>query len=1145
MRLIETSTLRLVSKYDGAVPPYAILSHTWGTDEEEVNLQEWQSLPGGIHGSRLDRQLTKRHPVAKKKGFAKIRDAARLAELEGYQYLWVDTCCIDKTSSAELSEAINSMFRWYRNAAVCYALLSDVDYELPPDAARSPGDSEKTIPYGYAPPALMKAIMSSRWFKRGWTLQELIAPKDVFFYSKQWFPLGSKRRGTRDMVNPEVISDITEIDLHVLQSLVELEDVSVASRMRWAANRDTTRVEDKAYCLMGIFGVNMPLLYGEGDRAFIRLQEEILKSTDDQSIFAWKCPMGHPLQFQLSGLLASSPSFFAATGLHPRMLQPLPRDPSRVSAPSSMTNAGLHVRLLLKTIDPVGGLDKKIDETSREVYGVLGCAPYIMDGVSYRPAISLTSLGGDQYARAYPDRMLGLDDRSLANMQPGEGFQYIYVKQLSAPRLPEITLGPFTFKPRPPPFSETPVKILAAYPPDAWDESALTLRPTVTLSNTVLGAFRYSLASLDGRLGDAVDVLVGLRPGIQGPRMVWCAQQKAFAGHDLEDAAIDFNGVTITHTVGAIPEDYHLLFNVIAKVETMRMPTRSTVHLSLSEYREGSREVFFGSGHSKPLRDFELESDRNKIIFTPMGPSLQDAQPVVIDESWDTGLGFGLVEKSQARLWTGIRVMAKEQPKAEGKPGDPNVLSQDYWSLRHLVASLPQPVEIRLEDDPQSGDGGDYGMHVQRYFSLLLTQACARNDMDSATELLRSPLSNATVEVQTCLQTLQVGRPSWHSAFRKFRPIHWAVLLGHRDILRLLLAHGADVLSTTGTRVSAIHLAVIMGRIELLQDLLAAVPENWEKTKPDWFETTGAMEPLAHLVASYITSHAVAGLLESFMRTAKGSDSREAAVLCTNALYNTLHETPLHRAAANGNLAAAKAILALAQMARTDVDAKDYRGRTPFWHAAASGAHDIAELLLHHGADRTVRDDKGWTPFHAGCRGGHARIVQLLLDHDDDGAGLRSLTSEGSPFITVFHLALFSGDADTLRILLTCGLVKDPNQGFPWFSLSFTPLHVAVSNGWLGCVQVLCEAGCAITEVQTYGGFVDGLIVEPQGLRPVPIRVPSGTRHTKISLRELAGFYDHRAIVDYMTERGIGGPPPERSSRKSERLEEFRGVPEQ
>ncbi|KAH8596197.1 heterokaryon incompatibility protein-domain-containing protein [Bisporella sp. PMI_857] len=258
MRLLNSATLKLEEFFDDHTPKYAILSHRWLNDE--VSLQDMQD------GTAI-----------KKAGHAKLKLCCDQAAMDGLQYAWVDTCCIDKTSSAELTEAINSMYRWYQNATVCYAYLSDVQ------TSEVSGDA---------------SFGKSAWFTRGWTLQELIAPASVEFYNFTWQKLGTKES------LKDVISEITNIDVAMLEG-VDPEAFSVAKRMSWASKRTTTRPEDRAYSLLGLFEVNMPLLYGEGERAFIRLQEEIMKHSDDQSLFAWKSTSNG-----YRGLLAKSPTDF-------------------------------------------------------------------------------------------------------------------------------------------------------------------------------------------------------------------------------------------------------------------------------------------------------------------------------------------------------------------------------------------------------------------------------------------------------------------------------------------------------------------------------------------------------------------------------------------------------------------------------------------------------------------------------------------------------------------------------------------------------------------------------------------------------------------------------------------------------------------
>ncbi|KAK4452740.1 hypothetical protein QBC34DRAFT_492244 [Podospora aff. communis PSN243] len=243
MWLINTTTRDLEFVQNPKKGSYAILSHTWGPTE--VSFQQYPRRPTPASPDQH--------------GLAKINKTCELARARNLAYAWVDTCCIDKSSSAELSEAINSMFQWYSDAAVCFAFLSDLE----PDV-----DFDQGFP-------------RCNWLRRGWTLQELIAPRFVEFYDQEWNMRTTKSGSTR------AISAASGVDLEVLQNSEHLPRITVARRMSWASTRKTTRIEDQAYCLMGIFGIHMPMIYGEGKKAFIRLQEEITKQSCDLSLFAW------------------------------------------------------------------------------------------------------------------------------------------------------------------------------------------------------------------------------------------------------------------------------------------------------------------------------------------------------------------------------------------------------------------------------------------------------------------------------------------------------------------------------------------------------------------------------------------------------------------------------------------------------------------------------------------------------------------------------------------------------------------------------------------------------------------------------------------------------------------------------------------
>ncbi|TGO66537.1 hypothetical protein BOTNAR_0059g00190 [Botryotinia narcissicola] len=242
MRLLECNSegqFVLVRNIDGNdVPKYAILSHTWGADTDELTFQDLMNGTG-----------------QGKSGYRKLQFCGEQAKRDGLQYFWVDTCCIDKASSAELQEAINSMFRWYQNATKCYVYLSDVSTNI----------------YEQTSSSWQPTFRKSRWFTRGWTLQELIAPRSVDFFCLDGMLLGDK------ISLQHLINEITGIDTSALHGQ-NLSDFSIDERMSWAKNRETKREEDMAYCLLGIFDVHMPLIYGErSESAFRRLTEEIEK----------------------------------------------------------------------------------------------------------------------------------------------------------------------------------------------------------------------------------------------------------------------------------------------------------------------------------------------------------------------------------------------------------------------------------------------------------------------------------------------------------------------------------------------------------------------------------------------------------------------------------------------------------------------------------------------------------------------------------------------------------------------------------------------------------------------------------------------------------------------------------------------------
>jgi hypothetical protein len=428
-----------------AIPPYAILSHTWGEADEEVKLQD-VGTPG----------------VAQKAGYAKIKGCCRQAQVDGLAYAWVDTCCIDKSSSAELSEAINSMFRWYANAKFCYAYLVDVP---------TSSDSNDLVSFS-----------SSRWFTRGWTLQELIAPENVVFYTKEWKKLGTKSELS------VTISAVTGVQNEILLGNKSLMRVSIADRMSWASQRVTTRPEDIAYCLLGIFDINMPLLYGEDEKAFIRLQEEIIKVSDDHSIFAWKFIHFHLFDnSSKSSLLASSPNAFRNIG------SIVPYEASG-KTPFAMSNIGLQIELpILRYGDIFSGY-----------LAVLNCRSA---GEESPLAIHLRPVPGDEVRYV---RLNSKDPVTLPLWKVAKAVRRTIYIEIRKPQTPlRLLLPPQRIVFRTLPAEET-FRLIDFYPRDSWREND---RAFVFHTRTFIR--RFGLLFKD-QSGDCIAVIGGAANGWVG-----------------------------------------------------------------------------------------------------------------------------------------------------------------------------------------------------------------------------------------------------------------------------------------------------------------------------------------------------------------------------------------------------------------------------------------------------------------------------------------------------------------------------------------------------------------------------------------------------------------------------------------------------
>lgn len=455
MRLLSTSStqqaseLQLVEFNPSEIPPYAILSHTWGRGEVLYN--------DVINGTAPQREA-----------FQKVHDACLQARADGYDYIWIDTCCINKVSSAELSEAINSMFAWYRDSNICYAFLNDL----------ADDDHE--------------SFAECRWWTRGWTLQELIAPGNVIFFDRNWTKVGDKSTLGKQ------IAKITRISEDILTGKRSMGTASIANRMGWAARRTTTRPEDMAYCLMGIFSVNMPLLYGEGMRAFIRLQEEIMKYSTDQTLFAW-VDKDAPDDKEY-GLLAPSPQCFETTHLA------ISYDPQGKAAPYTMTNEGISIQMLLRKAEQIVH-----NNAHYQMYnGLLSCPPpSFVDATFLCVYLVKNGTSEDGYARIRASRLGEVPILITTDLTASESVldktadiisqrRQIYVRPRPESQRPEIdSLYPWHFI------------NLAGRPPDSQYELLAMYRMTNVGTQRIQYLFRWDSDSIVVRRGpDKVSLMV-------------------------------------------------------------------------------------------------------------------------------------------------------------------------------------------------------------------------------------------------------------------------------------------------------------------------------------------------------------------------------------------------------------------------------------------------------------------------------------------------------------------------------------------------------------------------------------------------------------------------------------------------------------
>ncbi|KFA66722.1 hypothetical protein S40285_09574 [Stachybotrys chlorohalonatus IBT 40285] len=832
MYLLNTSLLKLVEFTEADTPEYAILSHTWG--EEEVSFQDIQYV-SQVWCTLLSQTAS---AIKSKSGYTKIKRSAELARSEGHEFIWVDTCCIDNRSSAELSEAINSMYRWYSRAVVCYVYLDDVRFQ----------------PHGFNNGEFYTLCQPSRWFTRGWTLQELIAPKNVVFYTADWKRMGNKNhRPVR-----RALATITEINELVLEGVVSPLSMSVAARMKWASRRQTTRAEDIAYSLMGIFGVNMPLLYGEGTKAFVRLQEEILKGSNDHTIFAWKMPKAEGLDTPLSGLLADSPAAFADIEDY----RPLPPITSRGSMTWTITNHGLRIPLFLRAV--VQDNESKADD---EFDAILECASRRGNDWFESPSIRVRRLYGDQFARVDPQTVRTIQTPSYEDGSQASSYKVIFIKQKPVYTVPNFMVSyeniHWRKTSRP-----TSVYLESVWPERYWDSRAATLQSIPPDNGCIVGLFRFSCSPL------VVDYAIGLQRNQGGSWGCWSLQRRSH--NDTVQEAVASANEFLIHEAYQMRGEASLYQHGSGTFEWKRNTNAlSTVDINIEHTTIHGRPCFFVRARFK---QGDLESRLQNLLMDATEPiSLQDI--------------FFAKTPDSARIRVAPLIMIPQQ-------------------IQHLT---------------------DSGTLIR--------------GVSEAEQRLRACLLGVLDE----LDHVMLGDPRLEDSAEDshgMRPIHCAIIGGHKPVVKGLLELGADISSRTTHGWSPFHVAALFGRFQILELL---IDELINRTKGTWAaqviiddRDNALSENILHLAVIHISQAGGEELL-ALLRFLNWKATSSA----WNSV-NHLGETPLHRLAAmgDGSIELVQSAWAYEFIPHPHDHLLDKHGRSLLWYAVCSGAVAMAKKLI-------------------------------------------------------------------------------------------------------------------------------------------------------------------------------------------------------
>ncbi|KAF4954957.1 hypothetical protein FSARC_11986 [Fusarium sarcochroum] len=877
MRLINVDNLKLETFFGDQTPPYAILSHRWGNDNEEVSFEELR---------RGDTQ---------KSGMQKVIGCCQQAKMDKIKYAWIDTCCINKDSSKELDEAINSMFQWYRRASVCYTYLADV-----------PPEEDIWDP--------ASRFFSSPWFRRGWTLQELLAPGELRFYDHDWTLIGTKADLSSE------IEAITGIPRKFLLGWVDLHQASVAQRMSWASRRETKRQEDIAYCLLGIFNVTMPMIYGEGRRAFERLQLKIMEQTTDDSILAWgipsagsEPPTGTWEGCISAGIFASSPANFANCG----DIVPQPQDSTLAN---TFVISGGYVRTSLRVVpgSPTGE------------FGVLNCGPDHMRhkviAIPLHPtAVSVTN----EYMRpqGHHPFMVNKPETNAPNKE---------IRIQVDPQLQASQVAGSRFWLHVDGHQKLRLSLRETWPPLLWEKGRALI---ADVDSNRHSRQRY-LARFSASIENTCDIIAVLDFDICGQQSsVDCYTVTApntynlekigksldfMQQKDLETKTADNGNLAVITTVRKDEIAHETIFTLILTHTTELAAPNANPHQPISTAM--TKRHFLESLYEADLARFAQE--RSLKVLDAAKEDLESMSTVLSD-----------LEEKERRL-------AKEKKSVETH------ISQVKDDIRRLEALSQGTTDQQQKHNRQLDTWERFLNRVDiaegpgNWLEGIIQKQLDRNKVMQQKSGDSGPgFSRLTFPVDS------------KQDMGSFVPLLWATANGMNKIAELLLEKGSRIDIKDNDDNTALLLSASYGHKTMVELLLEH--GAWLEARNKAGDT-----PLA--------------------RTAyKGHESTAALLLEKKAdieALNNAESTPLAIAARRGHVDVVKVLLDNG----ADYEALNQYGDSPLSRAAMHGHQDVVRLLLDTGARVNRTNKKGFTPLQLATKNGHEAVVKLLTGDDAD-----------------------------------------------------------------------------------------------------------------------------------------------------------------